>query len=79
MKGITCEEWGWVSGKVVVFCNLDVTDVAEFGSGVSMRTLGSFTGSEEGSDGNMMANDISKAPSKSIYIYHHRFTSLNYS
>ena len=76
-KDVACEEWGWVAGRVFSFCKSDVTKVAEFGIGVSARTLVSFTGYEEGSDRNMMTYEISKVPSKSIYIYHHLFTSVN--
>ena len=77
MKDIACEEWGWVAERVVGFCNLDVTKVAKFGSGVSMRTLGLVVGSEEGSDNNMMTNDMYKAQSKSIYVYYYIVTSVN--
>ena len=62
---------------VVSFCNLDVINVTEFGSGISVRTLGLITESEEGSNINMMANEIPKDPSKSIYIYHHIVTFVN--
>ena len=61
---------GPVSGKIVSFCNIDVTEVSEFCSGVSARTLGAVTGDEWGSDSNMMTNQMLKAPSKSIYICH---------
>ena len=77
VKDVACEEWGWVARRVVGFCNLDVTGVAEFGSGASARTLGSVARSEEGSDSNMMTNEMSKAPSKSIYIYHNLVTYVN--
>ena len=62
---------------VVSFCNLDVTKVDEFGSGVNVRTLGSFAGAEEVSDSNIMTNEMPKAPSESIYIYHHIITYVN--
>ena len=79
VKDIACEESQWVTGRVVGFCNIDVTKIAEFGSSVSARTLGSVTGSEQGRDKNIMANNMSKYPSKSIYIYHNLVTSVNYS
>ena len=66
MKYIACEERGWVAGRVVGFCNLYVTEVAESGSGVSMRTLGSVAGYEEISHIIMMNKDMSKELSKSI-------------
>ena len=66
MKDVACEEWGWVDGRVVYFCNLNLTKVAEFGSGVSARTLGSVAGAEESSNSNIMINEMSKDPSKSI-------------
>ena len=43
---VLCEEWGWFAGKVVSFCNLDVTKVAEFYSVVSARMLGAVVGDE---------------------------------
>ena len=77
MKYVDCEEWGWVAGRVVSFCNIDVTKVAEFGCGISARTLGEVMVAEEGSDINMMTKYTSKAPSKSIYINHRIFNSVN--
>ena len=56
MKDIASEEWGWVAGRFVNLYNLDVAEVAEFGSSVSVRTLGAVMGSEEVSDSNMMTN-----------------------
>ena len=79
VKDVACEERGWVAGRVVSFCNLGVTVVAEFGISISARTLGSVLVSEEGSDSNIITNEMYKAPSKSIYIYHHRVTYMNYS
>ena len=66
MKDVACEEWGWFARRVFNFCNLDVTKVAKFGSGVTMRALCSVVISEEGSNCNMMTNEMSKIPSKSI-------------
>ena len=43
MKEVACKEWGWDAGSVVSFCNLDVTEVSELGSGGRARTLGSIT------------------------------------
>ena len=77
VKDVACEQWGWVAGRVVGFFNLDVTEVAEFGSGINARTLGLVTGSEEGSDSNMITNEMSKVSSNTIYIYHHLVTSVN--
>ena len=77
MKDVTCEEWGWVAGRVVSFCNLDVTEVAEFGSGTSVRTLDVVAGAEEGININMVTNDKSKAPIKKLYINHHIVNSMN--
>ena len=71
VKDVPCEKWGWVSGRVISLCNINVTKVAEFGSGVRMRMLGLVAGSEEVSNSNMMTDDMSKAPSKIIYIEHH--------
>ena len=51
-----CEEWRWVALRVVSFCNLDVTKVAESGSGVRDRTIGSIAGDEEVSDSNIITN-----------------------
>ena len=79
VKDVSCEEWGWVAGRVVSFYNLEFIEVAEFGSGISARTLGSVAGDEEVSDSNMMTDYMSKEPSKSIYIYHHLVTSVSYS
>ena len=79
VKDVACEQWGWVAGRVVGFFNLDVTEVAEFGSGVRTRALSSVVGVEEGSNSNMTNNEISKAPSKSIYIYHNIATFVNNS
>ena len=39
-ENVNCEEWMWVSRKVFSFCYLDITKVAEFGSGIRARTLG---------------------------------------
>ena len=77
VKDVACEEWGWVNGRVVSFFNLDVTQVAEFCSGVSARTLGLVAGAGESRDSNMITNKISKEPSNSIYIYHHLVTYMN--
>ena len=77
MKDIASEEWGWVAGRVVSFCNLDVNQVSKFGNGVSTRTLGKVTGSEEDSNINVIINDIAKAPIKSIYINHNLVNSVN--
>ena len=63
VKDVTCEEWEWVAGRVVSLYNLDVTEVAELGSGVSARTLVLVAGAEEVSDRNMMTNEMSKFPS----------------
>ena len=63
--------------RVFSFCNLDVTEVAEFVIGVSARTLGAVAGADEGSNSNIMNNDRSKEPSKSIYINNHCVTSVN--
>ena len=79
VKDVTCEEWGWVAGRVVSFCNLDVTEVFEFGSGVSTRALGLVVGDEEGSDRNMTTNNMYKAPSKNIFISHYLVTYVNNS
>ena len=46
VKDVTCEEWGWAPGKVVIFCNIYVTEVSELGSGVNARTLGAVAGSK---------------------------------
>ena len=40
-------------------------------------TISAVTGAEEGSNRNMITNDMSKVPSKGIYIDHHLFTSVN--
>ena len=69
VKDVASEERGWVAGIVVSFCNINVTEVAEFGSGINARTLGLVTGSEEGSDSNMITNEMSKVSSNTIYIY----------
>ena len=37
---------GPVSGKIVSFCNIDVTEVSEFGISISAMTLGAVTGDE---------------------------------
>ena len=79
LKNVACGEWGWVAGRVVSFCNLDIAKVGEFSSCVSARMLSLVTVSEEGSDSNMMTNYIFKAPSKSIYIYHNIITSVKNS
>ena len=44
VKDVTCEELGWVAVMIVVFCNLDVTKVTDFGSSVSGRALVVFMG-----------------------------------
>ena len=77
MKDVSCQEWGWVTGRIFSLCNLDVTQVAEFGSSVSVRTLGAVMGSEEVSDSNMMTNYIYKTPSNILYIDHHLVTYEN--
>ena len=79
VNAVACDEWGWVDGRVFGFYNLDVNEISELGSGVSARTLGSVAGAEEGSDINMMTNEISKEPSKSVNIYYHLVTSVNNS
>ena len=38
-KGVACKEWGWVYGRMISFCNIDVTKVDESGSGVRGRFL----------------------------------------
>ena len=43
---------------VVSFLNIDVTNVAQFGSVVSARTLGVVVGAEEGNNINMITNDM---------------------
>ena len=55
---VACEEWGCITGRVVSFCNLDVTEVAEFSSSVSASTLGAVTEVEKGSDINMKNNEM---------------------
>ena len=50
VKDVSCNEWGWVDGRVVSLCNLDVTEFTEFGSGIGARTLCAVAGAEEGSD-----------------------------
>ena len=77
VKNIACEEWEWVAVMVVSFCNIDVTKVSEFVSVISARMLGSVSEAEEGSDINIMKNDITKEPNNSIYIYHYLVTSVN--
>ena len=77
MKGVACKEWGWVTGRVFSFYNIEFTKVAAFGSGVSKRTLGAVVGAEDVRNINTMTNDMPKAPSKSIYINHHIVTSVN--
>ena len=79
MKEVAYEEWGWVYGRVVSLCNIDFTKVAEFGISVSTRTLGAVAGAEEGININIMTNEMSKAPSKIIYIDHNLVTSVNNS
>ena len=71
VKDIACENWRWVAGRFSSFCNIDVTKVAEFNNGVSVRTLGAVMGAEEVRNGNVMTNEMSKAPSKNIYIDNH--------
>ena len=78
-KEIACEEWGWVAGRVISFCNIDVTKVAEFGCSVRYKTLGLVAGYEEGRDRNKMANKTYKSLSKRIYINHNLVTSMNNS
>ena len=58
MKDVACEEWGWVSGRVVSLCNIDVIEVAEFGNVISARTLGSVAVAEEGRNINIMTNEM---------------------
>ena len=65
-----------VAGRVVGFCNLDVTKVAEFGSGINARVLGSGAQDEEVSDRNMMTNEMSKMANKSIYMNYNLATSM---
>ena len=77
VKDVVCEEWGWVTGRVVSIFYLNITKVAEFGSGVSARSPGTVAGAEQVSNRNMTTNDMSKAPSKSIYIGNNVFTSVN--
>ena len=77
MKDVACEEWGGVARIIASFYHLDVTEAAEFGSGVSVRMLESVAGDEEVIYSNMITNEISKSPSNSIYIYHNLLTSLN--
>ena len=77
LKDVDCEEWGWVSGRVVSLCNIDVTEVTKFGSFVSARTQGAVAGTEGGRNSNIMTTKMSKALSKSIYINHHFKTSVN--
>ena len=67
----------WVTGRVASFCNLDVTGVSEFGSGVNSRVLGFVAGAEEVSDSNMITNEIPKALNKRIYTDHNLDTSMN--
>ena len=57
MNDVAGEEWGWVYVRVLSSYNIDVTKVNKFGSGVSARTLGTFTGAEEDRNSNCMAND----------------------
>ena len=76
VKDVDSAEWGWVTGRVVSFCNPGVTKFAEFGSGISARELDTVAGSEEVSGSNMMTNEMSKAPSYSIYTDHHIVTSV---
>ena len=77
VKDVACEEWGWVSGRVVIFCNIDVTKVTEFSNGVRMRIIGLVTVDEDVIDRNMMTNEMTKSLSKSIYIDHNIVTSVN--
>ena len=37
---------GRVSGRIISFCNIDVTEVSGFGISISARTLGAVTGDE---------------------------------
>ena len=46
VKEVAFEEQGWVAGRVFRLCNIDVTEVSEFGSGVSTRTLGAIVRAE---------------------------------
>ena len=62
--------------KGFFFCNLDINEVSEFGSGVSARALGAVAGYEEDRNSNIMTNDISKLPSNSINIYHNFVTYI---
>ena len=75
VKDVACEEWGWFSGRVISFCNIDVTKVPEFGNFIIPRMLSVVEGAEEGSDSYIMTNEISKVPSNRIYIEHHLVTS----
>ena len=77
VKDVACEYWGWVAGRVVIFCNFYVNKVTEFGSGVIAKMLISVVGAEEVSNSNKITNGMSKTPSKSIYIYHHIVSSIN--
>ena len=47
---------GVVDGRFVSFCNIDVTEVGEFGSNVSKRMLGTVAGDEEVSNRNIITN-----------------------
>ena len=76
VKSLICEEWGWVTGRVVSFCNIEVTNVTDFGSSVSARMLETVAVYEEESNRNKMTYEMSKAPSKSIYIDHNFVTSV---
>ena len=79
VKDVACEEWGQVAGRVVSFCNIDVTEIAKFGSGIIARIIGLFTGSEKGRDRNFMTNEINKLLIENIYIYHHLVTYVKNS
>ena len=81
MKDIVCEKWGWVTGRVVSFYNIDVTKVSEFGGNISVRTIGAIAGAEQrsNSNSNMMTNNNPKALIKSIYINHNFSTSVHHS
>ena len=65
------------NGGEFLVCNLDFTEVSEFGSSIIARALGLVAGSEEDSDSNMTTNEMTKVPSKSIYIGNNLVTSVD--
>ena len=77
MRYVISEELGFVARRLFCFYNIDVTVVAEFGIGVSTRTLGAVPGAEKVGNSNMTTTDTFKAPSKIIYIDHNFVTSFN--